>query len=205
MTTKDEVRGTFSSTTGSSVADLAKSLVGADPGQVVPQARASKSVEAGPVPVSENRTNRAVRGLFAGLGAGGSAGSSYDGRTAAVNIGASTLEGGVAGFLSGGAPGAAAGATLGLVTSSLNAWLQVDAENKRRSEMDALIREMQAKEDAREKRDRADDLSALKYNRKQAELEQAWGVAQSNRAKVNELLDKNQTLRDRWVQTGSIQ
>lgn len=156
----------------------------------------------GPAPVDESKTARAVRGVFGGLGAGGSAGPSYDGRTAAVNVGAATLSGAATGFMTGGVPGAVAGGTLGLVTSSLNAWMQVEAENRRRSEMDALIREIEAKEDAREKRDRADQVSNLRYNRKQAELEQAWGVARANRSRINEMIGQNQTLRDRWIQTG---
>jgi hypothetical protein len=156
----------------------------------------------GPSPVDESSTARAVRGVFGGLGAGGSASPSYDTTSAAANVGAAALEGGVAGFLYGGAPGAAAGAVTGLLTSSLNAWMQVSSENKRRSEMDALIREIQAKEDAREKRDRADQLSTLKYNREEAELQKAWGAAQAHRDRINELVAGNQTLRDRWVQKG---
>lgn len=208
MSRKDEVRGTFGGMQlpATRPADIDTVLAGgAAEGLVTqPLAGSGRAPKYGPAPVSERATDRAVRGAFSGLGAGGSTGPSYDAKSAAVNIGTATLSGAAAGYMSGGPVGAGVGAGLGLLTSSLNAWLQVDAENRRRSEMDALIREQEAKEEAREKRDRADDLSALKYNRKQAELEQAWGVAQANRARVNELLDRNQTLRDRWVKTGSV-
>lgn len=209
MSRKDEVRGTFGSMQlpATRPADIDTVLAGGAAESFVtqPVAGGGRAPKYGPAPVSERATDRAVRGAFAGLGAGGSVGPSYDARSAAVNVGTAALSGGVSGFMAGGPGGAAAGFLLGGLTSGLNAWLQVDAENKRRSEMEALIREQEAKEDAREKRDRADELSALKYNRRQAELEQAWGVAQANRARVSELLDKNQTLRDRWVKTGSIQ
>lgn len=156
----------------------------------------------GPAMVDESKTARTVRGVFSGLGAGGGAGPSYDGVSAAVNVGSATVEGGVAGFLAGGVPGAIAGGLTGLVTSGLNAFLGIESENKRQAEMEKLIREIQEREDARDRRDRADQVSQLRYNRKEAELQKAWGLAQQYRENINELVQKSESVRDRFVAKG---
>ncbi len=143
-----------------------------------------------------------ARGAAAGIGAAGQVGPSYDATSAAVNIGTATASGAASGAMVGGPVGAAGGGGIGLATPSIQAWMQVEAENKRKAETEKLIREIEEKQAARDKRDRQDSLSQLRYNRKQAAFEKAWGIAAAQRDAITSLINQNTTLRSRYIKTG---
>jgi hypothetical protein len=156
-----------------------------------------------PGPQVEGLFGGGLRGAAAGMGAANQMGPSYDGPSAAVNVGTATLEGAVAGGLSGGPVGAVAGGVLGLATSGINAWMQVGAENKRKAQIDALIAELKQKQTFKDAQGRADDLGQLKYDRKQAEFQKAWGLTLAKRDDITNLINDNSTLRSNYIKTGT--
>lgn len=156
----------------------------------------------GPAPVDESQTSKAVRGVFAGLGGGMNTGPAFDTESAVVNTATGTVTGAAAGFLAGGPVGALVGGGAGLLSAAFGSWQQVKAENRRKAEQDALNREILEREDARERRDRADSVSQLRYNREEAELQKAWGMAQTFRDNINELVMKNESIRDKFIAKG---
>jgi hypothetical protein len=136
------------------------------------------------------------------LAAADQGGPTYDGTSAAINIGTGTAAGAIAGAEVAGPWGAVAGGVLGFASSSLSAWQQLGAENKRKRDMEALTREVQEKNDARDKRDRQDQLGALRYDRKQANFQKAWGVNAAQRDSITSLINQNTTLRARYLKSG---
>lgn len=141
---------------------------------------------------------------FSGLAAADAGGTSYDGTSAGINIAAATAGGAASGAMVGGPWGAAIGGGVALIGSSLKAWMDVKGENERKSKMEALIRDVETKQNKKDQLARQDSLSQLRYDRGQAALQQAWGVAQSRRDSIIKMINDSATLRQRYLQTGTL-
>lgn len=139
---------------------------------------------------------------LAGLEAAQNAGPSYDMTSGLVNVGAATAAGAASGAMVGGPVGAVIGGGVGLVTSGLNAWLQVRQENKDKADMNRLLREIEEKQARKERIARQDQLAQIRYDRKQTEFNKSWNAANAQRDQITNLINQNTTLRDRFIQSG---
>ena len=144
----------------------------------------------------------AAQGAFAGLGAASQAGESYDTASAVVNVGSSVASAALAGGLAGGPVGALAAGGTALIASGLNAWLGVRSENKRKSQIAQLEKEARERQDRIDRLARADALSELAYDRKKEAFNAAWVQAQAKQQQIMEAFKNNESLRDKYLQTG---
>ena len=119
-----------------------------------------------------------------------------------ASIGTATASGALSGGLVGGPVGAAVGGGVGLLTSSLNSWLSVRSENQRKREMDKFIKEVEAKNAKKSAQARKDQLMQVKFNRGDIERNQAISAFTSKRQLLTDAINNNQTLKDRFIQTG---
>jgi len=159
-------------------------------------------------PKQPNIIQKGAGPAFAGLEAG-SIGSVKDTKSAIARVGMATATGAATGALIGSAaggigavPGAAIGGGLALLTSSLDAWLQVSGENKRRREQDKLMAEIDAKNAKLEAQRRMDSRAVIKYDRQKAEQQRAFEASKEKKKRIAEFVNSNQTLRDRYLKTG---
>lgn len=141
---------------------------------------------------------------YAGLAAAQAGGPSKDGKSAFVNIAGGAASGAAAGASVGGPWGAVIGGVAGGGLAALQAWSDVSAENKRKSEIDMLLAEIEEKEHRREALARSDAMAKLKYDRNQAEMQKAWGSSQNMRSNILTLINNNSTMRDRYLKTGVL-
>ncbi len=159
----------------------------------------------GPGRVSVKAPSKLATGaasLQAGLAAGQTSGAqnSYDSTDAAISIGGATLAGAASGAMVGGAPGAAVGAVAGALTSSVNAWMSVRAQRRRRRALEALRKEAQEREDMEKMEQRSKDKAAMELQAKQG----AAAAYDKNAKELQRMLANNVSLRKLYVKDGYV-
>ena len=167
-----------------------------------------------PQQVTANDRVRSIAGpISGGLTAAAQAGPSYDTPSALVNVGTSTLGGVASGALLGakigaaGGPitalgGAAIGGGVALISSGLQAWLNVSQENKRRREIEKFQKQVQEKRRRQDRLARLRESAAEKKARRDAALQNRWARTLQYRNQINNLIMNSQELRDRYIKTG---
>lgn len=151
--------------------------------------------------------------LVSGLSASQAGGTGTDLTSGLLTTGVSTLSGAAGGALTGAAIGAAGGpigavggALIGggaaFLSSALNSWLSISSENKRKKETQKFIKELEAKNAKKEAQARQDSLSQFQFNRSDIERSQAINAFQTKRTLLMDAINNNQTLKDRFIQTG---
>ena len=178
--------------------------------QLPPGGRAS--LVATPTPRVNGFVQSAAPAL-SGFQAGQSVPAGTDLASSLAGVGTATAGGALSGALSGAAIGAAGGpigalggAAIGggaaLLTSSLNAWLATRTENKRKRETEKFIKELETKNARREAQDRKDRLMQIQFNRSDIERNQVINAFNAKRQQIMDAINNNQTLKDRFIQTG---
>lgn len=158
-----------------------------------------------PTPLSLNqRTSPSQVGpLLSGLQAAQGFGGATDTTGGVISaLGAAGTGAATGALFGGGVPGALVGGAVGGLGSALNSWLGIRAENKRSAEMEAFIREVEEKNARRERQARQDELTRFKFNRADVEKQRAITDLQFKRQAIFDMINNNQTLKDRFIQTG---
>lgn len=153
-------------------------------------------------------TNPAIKSNLSALGGGLAAGErapvASDSTSAGISIGEGALSGAATGFIASGfnPMGAVIGGGAGLLTSGLNAWLSVGAENKRKSETAALLAEAQTRQDAQDRQKRQDAVEQLGYDRAATERANTEATNTLLHNRLTETIAGSAALRDKYLKSG---
>lgn len=144
-----------------------------------------------------------------GFGAGSQVAPTPSAGEAALQVAGSTLSGAAQGAAVGSivpgigtAVGAGVGALAGLVTGGIGAYLGVKSARKKRREEERRYREIQAREDARAKQERADMKEAQGYNRRQNAIQSRYNSMQWVIANLNTAMSKDENLKNQFIGLG---